>query len=77
MKPFDIIQWLEDHPDVRWKARINCILSLILCASCIAGHLLNRPFLFAFGLELGMSALTAVSIGLVAVSILLLVRDPE
>ena len=68
---------LKKHPSIRWKVRINCILVILLSISCIAGHVTNTHLLYDAGLNLGMSAITAVCNLLLSSAILLIVPEAD
>lgn len=73
--PNKLTEWISSHPGARWKIRMNCFMVMVISASCIAGHLTGVPVLFSAGLQLGMSAITAVCNILTSLSILVLVRE--
>lgn len=75
---FDLIAFFDRlPPSARVKARLNFLAVSMVCVSCITGHILNKPFFYAFGMELGMSSITAALILVVCLTLLHLLREPE
>lgn len=72
-----LTEWISNSEYARVHIRTMCCIVMGISVCVIAGHLAEVDVLFSGGLQLGMSAITAVCNILVCSCILLLVKEDK